>query len=371
MTVSRDVTERVRAEEMVWARARQQGAVAELGVYALSGVDPDGANEGGPPARGRDPCGGVVQSAPVAARWQGNASGCRCGLEGGTGRPRQVASTGLDSQAGYALLSNEPVIVEDLRTETRFPGRCCFASTGSSAASVASSTGTGATSMAVLGAHTRTRRRFTRDDAAFLQGVANVLATAIERKRSDEEKAELLRRVAEAATAAAHVPCAMFLARLPRGKLRLCDNAADLPPRLARVGEPIELSAEALRALRQRTLEAAREQGFDKDRGHDLDRSRGGEHERDSPRRWRDGVGRAVPSGTGAGLDRRQGQRYLMERLPAGHAGAWLLVGRNASMVFSYSRLCGRRLYHSPGLPTTVVIEQERAAPEPACLAGR
>ena len=41
--------------------------------------------------------------------------GWRKGLIG-----KATVSTGLDSQAGYTLISNEPVIVKDLRTETRF-----------------------------------------------------------------------------------------------------------------------------------------------------------------------------------------------------------------------------------------------------------
>jgi GAF domain-containing protein len=38
----------------------------------------------------------------------------------------------------------------------------------------------------VLGAHTSRRRTFSKDDINFLQAVANVLATAIERKRVEE-----------------------------------------------------------------------------------------------------------------------------------------------------------------------------------------
>jgi DNA-binding NarL/FixJ family response regulator/two-component sensor histidine kinase len=39
----------------------------------------------------------------------------------------------------------------------------------------------------VLGAHTRDRRAFTREDASFLQAVANVIATAVEREESQEK----------------------------------------------------------------------------------------------------------------------------------------------------------------------------------------
>ena len=37
-----------------------------------------------------------------------------------------MVSTMSDSQVGYTLLSNEPVIVDDIRTETRFKGTPLF-----------------------------------------------------------------------------------------------------------------------------------------------------------------------------------------------------------------------------------------------------
>ncbi|MEK7369212.1 MAG: protoglobin domain-containing protein, partial [Planctomycetota bacterium] len=96
-----------------------------------------------------------------------------------------TVGTGADSQAGYTLLSNEPVIVEDLSTETRFSGPPLLRDHGVvSGISVIIQTKDGP--FGVLGAHTTRQRRFTRDNSNFLQAIANVLAAAIEHSRLQE-----------------------------------------------------------------------------------------------------------------------------------------------------------------------------------------
>lgn len=105
--------------------------------------------------------------------------------------------TGLDSQVGYTLLSGEPVIVEDLPTETRFTPSPVLPEHG-----VVS----GITVVihhqdepfGVLSAYIRSHRAFSEDDANSLQGVANVLAMAIEREEA-QEKIEEAREAERAA----------------------------------------------------------------------------------------------------------------------------------------------------------------------------
>ncbi|MGE5220771.1 MAG: DUF4118 domain-containing protein, partial [Chloroflexota bacterium] len=93
--------------------------------------------------------------------------------------------TGADSQAGFTLVSDEPIIVEDLSTETRFHGPPLLYQHGVvSGMSVVISTSEGP--YGILGAHTTQRRRFSKDDVNFLQAVANVLGATIERRRADE-----------------------------------------------------------------------------------------------------------------------------------------------------------------------------------------
>jgi sigma-B regulation protein RsbU (phosphoserine phosphatase) len=92
---------------------------------------------------------------------------------------------GTDSQAGYTLLSHEPVVVDDLRAEKRFRGSPLLRDHGVvSGMSVIIVTREGP--YGVLGAHTKRRRAFTGDEVNFLKSIANVLGAAIERKRDEE-----------------------------------------------------------------------------------------------------------------------------------------------------------------------------------------
>lgn len=96
-----------------------------------------------------------------------------------------TVSAGADSQAGYTLLANGPVIVEDLNTETRFHGPPLLLNHGV-VSGISVIIPTREKPFGVLGAHTIRRRTFTWGDINFLQAVANVLAVAIERKLSEE-----------------------------------------------------------------------------------------------------------------------------------------------------------------------------------------
>ena len=91
----------------------------------------------------------------------------------------------MESQAGHTLLSGEPVIVEDLGTETRFSRPRLLHNHGVVSGMTVIIPGQDRP-FGVLGAHTTTRRRFTQDDINFLQAVANVLAAAIKHHEAEE-----------------------------------------------------------------------------------------------------------------------------------------------------------------------------------------
>jgi len=100
-----------------------------------------------------------------------------------------IVGAGFSSQAGYTLISEEPVIVEDLATESRFEPPTILVEHGTvSGMSVVHGQ---QRPFGVICADTTSRRTFTSDDVTFLQGVANVLATAIERKRAEQEIEEV------------------------------------------------------------------------------------------------------------------------------------------------------------------------------------
>jgi|GEM_PF-1226001 len=100
-------------------------------------------------------------------------------------------------QAGYTLFSDTPVVVDDLRTETRFSGPQVLHDHGVISGMSVIIRRTPSTvplagppqparSFGVLGVHAPRHRLFTTHDMHFLQAVANILAQAIERRRITE-----------------------------------------------------------------------------------------------------------------------------------------------------------------------------------------
>ncbi|HET6403090.1 MAG TPA: ATP-binding protein [Candidatus Thermoplasmatota archaeon] len=95
-------------------------------------------------------------------------------------------STGLDSQAGYTLASAHPVVSEDLRAETRFSGPTLLHAHGVVSGLSVVIPGTDGAPWGVFGAHTAQRRQFGEEHVLFLRAVANVVAGAVARARTEE-----------------------------------------------------------------------------------------------------------------------------------------------------------------------------------------
>ncbi|MBI4736936.1 MAG: GAF domain-containing protein, partial [candidate division NC10 bacterium] len=163
---------------------RQQAVVAELGQRALGGLDLSTLLDDAVVQIARtvhvEYC-KVLEFLPG-----GNALLLRAGVgwkDGCVGHA--TVGVGTDSQAGYTLLCKEPVIVEDLRTETRFSGPSLLHDHGVVSGLSVIIDGHDQP-FGILGAHTTRRRTFTRDDTHFLQAIANVLTAAIERARAED-----------------------------------------------------------------------------------------------------------------------------------------------------------------------------------------
>ena len=201
----RDITERVQAEEALrkshqeqallaertaavaalQTRSWQQKAISELSQHALEGLDLrtllDDAVSLVPKILGVEFCKMLELSPDRKSLFLRAGAGWKAGYVG-----KVVLAAGPNSQAGFALLSRSPVIVEDLQTEKRFHGPPLLLEHGVVSGISVIIHGR-AKPYGVLGAHTNRSRKFTGDDIHFLQSVANVLAAAIERRGLEEE----------------------------------------------------------------------------------------------------------------------------------------------------------------------------------------
>jgi two-component system cell cycle sensor histidine kinase/response regulator CckA len=173
-----------RAEDELRQRVRQQAAIAELSQLALGSVDlAHWLHE--TVARVA-----ALLGADYGAVWEPAADGASLLLRAGVGWKeghvgRTTVSTDAHSHAGYTLRANEPVVVADMRAESRFQVSPLLAEHGVvSGLSVIVRGGTGA--FGVLSVYTTRPRTFSRADVDFLQSAANLLAVALQRQRSEE-----------------------------------------------------------------------------------------------------------------------------------------------------------------------------------------
>jgi PAS domain S-box-containing protein len=180
----RDISERVRTQAEVETRARQHAAAAELGRRALAVTDlPVLMNEACILVRealGTEFC-MVLQLLPEREGFS---------LIAGVGWEKSLVGkvrvpVGAESQAGYTILVDEPVVVEDLSRETRFGGSALLHDHGIVSGMSIPIPGV-EQPFGVLGVHTTTRRIFTNENIRFLKAVATVLCEAIERFRTEE-----------------------------------------------------------------------------------------------------------------------------------------------------------------------------------------
>ena len=187
--LTRSIEERVRAEEQLRQRAAQQAIVAGLGQRALAGTDLgellDEAVRSVADSLGVE-FGRVMELTP---------EGDRLVLRAGTRLARgdsghEAVEAGSGSLAGFTLAASEPVVVEDLRSETRFVASDVLREHGVVSGLSVIIQGR-ERPFGTLGAFTDRPRTFARDDVHFLQAVANVLAAAIQRRRDEDALAEV------------------------------------------------------------------------------------------------------------------------------------------------------------------------------------
>ena len=190
--VVRDITDRKRAEEEVEKRTRQQAAVAELGLQASVSDDLQALLEEVVALVARTLEVEYVKIVELLP--DGEQMLLRAGVgwrEGLVGRATEPAAS--NSEVGYALRYEAPVVVEDVHAETRFEPSELIRDHGivSGMTVVIYGQEEEEEPFGVLCAHSASRRTFSEDDVNFLQAVANVLAWAVERNETERRLEEV------------------------------------------------------------------------------------------------------------------------------------------------------------------------------------
>lgn len=243
LSLVRDVTERARHNELLATRARQQQVVSQLGLKALwdTAFESEGGldallaeaitvvgetlqTDAGSVLECLDEPGHFCRRATYGA--QADALGTVVDLGGG-----------ISSMADY-ILAHAPVVVNDLRLETRFRAPDSLLERGMSSSMATVIYTEGKIPFGIMSMHSRQARQFTADDITFLQAVANVLAAAIARQRAEEQVQRALAQASEARQTAetANEAKSLFLSRISH-ELRTPLNA------ILGFGQILELSA--------------------------------------------------------------------------------------------------------------------------------
>ncbi len=183
-----DITERKRAEEELRRRAEQQALVAELGRRALASDDLQWVLE--------EAVGLLVRTLGVELACVAELPAdrdeviLRAGVGWREGYIGRRFERGRDSQVGYTLLRGEPVIAEDQANDPRFK-RSALADEHGAVSALTVMIESPDEPFGVLEALSTRRRSFSPSEVGFMQAVANVLASAVERSRAHERLLEV------------------------------------------------------------------------------------------------------------------------------------------------------------------------------------
>ena len=165
-------------------RAQQQAVVAEIGRRGLVGTEREVLMAYAARAVARvldvDYC-KVLKHVPDEKRFL-----LKAGVGWSTDDVGNVrVGNGPSSQAGFTLRTDEPVVVDDLKTETRFQAPSLLTD-HNIVSGVSVVIASAPEPYGILSAHDAAPRSFSDDDVYFMQSVANVLAGAVERSRTEQ-----------------------------------------------------------------------------------------------------------------------------------------------------------------------------------------
>ena len=179
-----DITGQKNQQAELKARADQESVIAGLGQRALSGVDlsafMDDAAALVAHTLNLDFCEIIERSEDGTELLLRAGEGWQAGMAG-----HATMSADGNSLACFALLTMEPVIIEDVSAETRFCLPAYLRAHGI-ACGVCVVVGGRQRPYGLLGAYSSQPRPFAQTDISFLQTVANVLGTWVERQWAEQ-----------------------------------------------------------------------------------------------------------------------------------------------------------------------------------------
>ncbi|MGB7292074.1 MAG: GAF domain-containing protein [Thermodesulfobacteriota bacterium] len=184
-TIRRDLTKHRQAETEHQTREKHQQALVELGQVALGGTDllmlmNEAVSQVAKTLEVEYVK--ILELQPDSDSLLLRAGvGWKDGLVG-----HATIGVGVESQGGFTLVSKEPVIMDDIIKENRFSAPPLLKD--HNVASGISTTIHGKEGpYGVLGAHSVSKRTYTKDEIHFLQSVANLISEAVERNRVQDE----------------------------------------------------------------------------------------------------------------------------------------------------------------------------------------
>jgi two-component system cell cycle sensor histidine kinase/response regulator CckA len=178
-----DISDQKRAEMALELRAAQAAAVAAFGQKAmvteqLSELFLESVE--------------VIESimhVPFATVLERKSDGTSVVMRAGKGwAPEEIGKTFTDmtkdTQAGFTMATSQPALVSNFEVEGSFPGSKKLRDKGARSGVTVPIPGP-VQPFGVLAAHDKVARAFTQDDVHFMQAIAHVLGTAVERYRTE------------------------------------------------------------------------------------------------------------------------------------------------------------------------------------------